>query len=196
MSQYSILYHHQGILVVNKNFGLPSQPSKDGSDNLFDLLRKDFPQLALHHRLDQVASGLVLCTSNPRWNKSIATAFRTHRIQRNYYAWVLGTPESKGSWTQKLDSKQAHTDFTLLQTKDDISLLEIQLQTGRTHQIRRHAQLAGYPLIGDRKYGSLAGRLWPRLALHAYRLCFEHPATREEISISCPIPPDLQGIFP
>ena len=69
------------------------------------------------------------------------------------------------------------------------------LQTGRTHQIRRHAQMNGHPIIGDRKYGGAAKRLWPRLALHAHRLEFVHPATDETIVIEASLPQDLQGIF-
>ena len=79
-----------------------------------------------------------------------------HYIERSYWIWVVGEPTSTGSWKQQLDGKRAQTDFTLLGRQDGISHLNVTLQTGRTHQIRRHAQMNGYPIIGDRKYGGAA----------------------------------------
>ena len=77
-----------------------------------------------------------------------------------------------------------------------MSLLEVDLKTGRTHQIRRHAVQSGHPVVGDRRHGGAAGRLWPRLALHAARLALGHPATGEPLVIESPLPSDLTGLLP
>ena len=73
--------------------------------------------------------------------------------------------------------------------------LSVQLQTGRTHQIRRHAADQGFPVAGDRRYGGAAGGLWPRLALHACTLALTHPITEEALSLSAPIPEDLASLW-
>ena len=189
------MYHHQVILVVNKPFGMPSQSTRSGEDNLYEQLKREFPTLALHHRLDQTASGLMLFTTQNRWNKAITLAFQTHKIKREYWCWVLGTPEEAGYWNRKIDGKKARTHFQRLASNGDFSQLNIQLETGRTHQIRRHAQQAGFPLIGDRRYGGLAGKLWPRLCLHAHSLEFIHPATQEQTKIQSPLPDNLRGVM-
>ena len=189
------MYHHQGILVVNKPFGLPSQSTKSNEENLYDLLKIKFPTLALHHRLDQTASGLMLFTTHHRLNRAITLAFQTHTIKREYWCWVLGTPPQSGSWRWKINRKTAETHFRLLESNGDCSKLNIQLETGRTHQIRRHAQQAGFPLIGDRRYGGLAGKLWPRLCLHANALEFIHPGIQEQVKIQSPLPENLIGIL-
>lgn len=181
--------------MVNKPFGFPSQPTKKGGENLYEQLREQFPTIALHHRLDQTASGLMLFTTNERWNKAISTAFRSHTIKREYWCWVLGNPPKAGSWNRKLDGKKAVTHFQFLESNGECSKLNVQLQTGRTHQIRRHAQLAGYPILGDRRYGGFAGKLWSRLCLHAYRLEFTHPATQEQIIVQSPLPENLTGVL-
>lgn len=195
MLQAQILYHHQGILVVNKPFGLPSQATKTGESNLYEQLKEQFPTIGLHHRLDQTASGLMLFTTEQRWNKAISEGFQKHTIQREYFCWVLGTPPKSGSWNHQLDGKTAITHFQRLESNGDSSKLNIKLQTGRTHQIRRHTQKAGFPILGDRRYGSFAGKLWPRLCLHAHTLRFIHPATQEVTEVQSVLPDDLIGIM-
>lgn len=181
--------------MVDKPFGLPSQQTQKGEDNLYERLRKHYPTVALHHRLDQTASGLMLLTTDPRWNKAIASDFQQHQIEREYWCWVLGQPRQTGSWKYTLDQKKALTHFCQLESNGELTKLNIRLQTGRTHQIRRHAQMGGYPIIGDRRYGGLAGRLWPRLCLHAHTLCFTHPGTRKRVVVASPLPENLMGIM-
>ena len=192
---FEVLYDHCGIVVINKAFSIPSQPNKRGDLDVYTQLTERYDYVGQHHRLDQPASGLLLFTTDKSHNHPISQAFRTHSIERSYWIWVVGMPAASGSWKQQLDGKRAQTDFEPLKHQDGISQLNVTLQTGRTHQIRRHAQMNGYPIIGDRKYGGAAKRLWPRLALHAHRLEFVHPATDETIVIDASLPQDLQGIF-
>ena len=191
-----IVYHHKGILVVDKPHGMPSQPSKTSEVNdVYGLLQQQFPYVGLHHRLDQPASGLLLLSTNQRWNSALSQAFQQHQISRGYIIWVVGTPPDNGTWRFKLDGKKAVSAFKTIHRHDDQAILAVQLYTGRTHQIRRHAAKAGYPIIGDKRYGGIAGALWPRLALHAMNLRFTHPATQEAVDLSAQIPEDLFGIL-
>jgi 23S rRNA-/tRNA-specific pseudouridylate synthase len=94
-----------------------------------------------------------------------------------------------------LDGKKATTHWRLKQTAEGMALIEAELETGRTHQIRRHAASAGHPIVGDRRYGGGAARLWDRLALHANKLSFAHPIHGKTIQITCPMPSDLGGLL-
>ena len=193
--RFEVLYDHCGIVVINKAFSVPSQPNKRGDVDVYTQLTKQYDYVGQHHRLDQPASGLLLFTTTKSHNLHISQAFKEHHIKRSYWIWVVGEPNASGSWKQQLDGKQAHTDFERLNHKDGMSHLNVTLQTGRTHQIRRHAQMSGHPILGDRKYGGAAKRLWSRLALHAHRLEFVHPSTDDTIVVEAPLPQDLHHIF-
>jgi RluA family pseudouridine synthase len=184
------------IVVVNKPFGLPTQGTqKPNQDHLFAQVKARFPTAALHHRLDTPASGLVLFTVHPSANKGIAAAFQGRRITRRYLAMVAGDPGPDGTWSAGLDGKTAITRFVRIGSEGGMSLLEVQIETGRTHQIRRHASDSGYPILGDKRYGSAAGGLWPRLALHAVSLQLKHPISGEPITVSSPVPSDLTTLM-
>ena len=85
-----ILYHQNGIAVINKRFGLASQPTRKGEENLYSLLQNHFSYVGLHHRLDTPASGLVLITTDKKFNKAISEAFQQRTIQRYYRLAVIG----------------------------------------------------------------------------------------------------------
>ena len=188
-------YRDTHILVVEKPFGLPSQPTRKGERNLYDLLVKQETYVGLHHRLDTPASGLLVVALDRSINARLAADFKAHRIERRYQMVVIGCPPESGTWEQNLDGKSAITHFRRLATRDSLSLLEARLETGRTHQIRRHASSAGFPIVGDRRYGGGAARLWDRLALHAHRLCMTHPVTEEACEWTCPPPENLKALF-
>ncbi len=194
-----MLYHERGILVVNKPSGLPSQAARSADPeigSLYEQLQNKYDYVGLHHRLDQPASGLLLFTTTREHNKAISEAFKAHDISRSYLLVVAGKLESlSGSWNSSIDNKQACTHWKMLGYARRMTLLEASLETGRRHQIRKHAADDGHPLIGDRRYGGIAGQLWPRLALHACRLSFEHPLLKQRISINAPVPLDLHELF-
>ena len=188
-------YRDAALLIVDKPSGLPTQAPQGGGPNLYEALRSTEARLALHHRLDTPASGLVLFTLDPRANPAIARGFREHQIQRIYLAAVLGDPGEVGQWTTPIEGQAARTDWRRVRAWAGFSWLECQLHTGRCHQIRLHAAQAGYPLLGDRRHGGAAGRLWPRLALHARALRLNHPMTQDRLEVESPIPEDLLALW-
>ncbi len=191
---FEILYDHQGILVVNKSFGTPSQPNKKNDPDVYTQLAAHYQYIGQHHRLDQTASGLLLFSTRTELNHSISLAFKEHRIHRQYWIWVVGNPPTNGTWKQSIDAKKALSTYRKCSQKGLIAQLNVTLETGRTHQIRRHAQINGFPIIGDHRYGGRAKTLWARLALHAHRLTFKHPITETVVTIDSPLPNNLLGV--
>ena len=192
----ALRYRDEFIAVADKPHGLPAQSTRDRKQaHLFGMLQERFPYVGLHHRLDTPASGLMLFTLDKRANAAIAHAFRAHTIGRSYHAVVAGDPGFDGTWTTPIDGKTATTRFIRRAQAGGMSLIEATLQTGRTHQIRIHAAAAGHPILGDRRHGGAAGRLWPRLALHAWRLQLAHPMTGEALTVTSPTPADLKGLW-
>jgi len=196
MSQsFAICHRDRWLLVVGKPSGLATQSPRGGGANLYDQLRKNHPYVGLHHRLDTPASGLVLFTLSKKANAGIAEGFQSHTIRRRYMLAVVGDPGVAGTWETPIDGKIALTHWRRQTTGSGMAILEAELQTGRTHQIRRHAADHGHPVVGDRRHGGAAGRLWGRLALHAMALELEHPITGEALSLRDPLPPDLVGLW-
>lgn len=188
------------------------------------------------HRLDKDTTGLMVVAKTDRAHKALAAQFadhgRTGPLERGYLALVWGSPEpyrgtidaplgrSNTDRTKiavlKTGGKEAVTHYEVVERfppragRDAIaSLIECQLETGRTHQIRVHMAAAGHPLIGDQDYGrhfltkanklpeSLAEivKTFPRQALHAFLIAFEHPVTREILRFECDPPQDLENLI-
>lgn len=194
LTGFSIIYDHEGIVVVNKNFGTPSQPNKKQDPDVYTQLCAHYDHIGQHHRLDQTASGLLLFSTNPMLNPALSRAFKEHKIARSYWIWVIGTPSATGTWSQPLDGKKARSHYHVLSSDGMTAHLNVTLETGRTHQIRRHAQLNGHPILGDHRYGGTSKHLWPRLCLHAHTLQFQHPRTMETVTVQAPLPSDLHGL--
>ncbi len=192
---YDELYKDNWLLVVDKPSGLPTQSPRGGGDNLYDRLSEAHPYVGMHHRLDTSASGALLFSLDREANPGLAEAFREHRIHRHYRVVVLGDPGAGGQWTTPVEGKTASTNWRRLGRQGGFSLLEVALETGRTHQIRIQAVEAGHPVIGDRQHGGAAARLWSRLALHAFRLDLKHPVTGKPLGVVSPIPPNLCGLI-
>lgn len=186
------VYRDRWVVVVDKPSGMPSQAGRDGRPGVFEQLRAQNAYVGLHHRLDTPASGLMVLTLDRQANAPMAQAFQQRTIQRTYAVWVLGRP-GDGTWDAALDDQAATTHFETLRA-GRISALRVRLETGRTHQIRRHAALAGHPVIGDRRHGGAAGSLCPRLALHAEGLRFTHPVSGEPLELHSPAPPPLDRL--
>lgn len=186
------VYRDRWVVVVDKPSGMPSQAGRDGRPGVFEQLRAQNPYVGLHHRLDTPASGLMVLTLDRKANPSLAQSFQQRTVQRTYAVWVLGRP-GDGTWDAPLDDRDATTHFET-RREGRISALRVRLETGRTHQIRRHAALAGHPVIGDRRHGGAAGSLCPRLALHAEGLCFTHPVSGEPMELHSPPPPPLDRL--
>lgn len=187
-----VRYQDSVLIVVDKPHGVATQGS---AGDLYSSLSAKFDYLGLHHRLDQAASGLLLMTTHRRVNKGIAEAFKSHAIRRQYLAVLSGRLPEPCTWSWPLDGRAATTLVRPLGYGRGKTAVSISLETGRTHQIRKHASMSGYPLIGDRRYGGEAGKAWPRLALHAHQLAFCHPISGEQLELVSPIPADLMELW-
>jgi 23S rRNA pseudouridine1911/1915/1917 synthase len=219
---FQILYDEGPCLIVNKPAGLLTQAPL-GIDSLELRVKRFIKQregktgeiyLGVPHRLDRPVSGAIVFARHVRAARRISEQFEGRTVKKTYWALVGGTPtEPAGTWIdhlQKIDGeprtvvvdanhpegKIAILHYRLLQTVPQGSLLEIELETGRTHQIRVQCASRGLPLLGDTLYGSPAtfgpwsdderARL---ISLHARSLQLKHPMTREPIHVVAPLPP-------
>ena len=190
--RYHIIYENRGIIVVDKMVGLPTQPTRNQQENLYELLLDRYSYVGLHHRLDQVTSGLLLFTTDKKHNAAIAHQLQKRKIERLYSCVTLGSPkEHSGQWISNIDGKKAITNWTRIKSNATSSLLHIQLQTGRKHQIRIHTNRNNVPILGDRRYGH-AGKLAKRLCLHAHQITFKDPTTSKDITVTSSLPSDMQ----
>lgn len=190
-----IVFHDEHLLVLAKPSGLPSQAGKHGDPGLIEHVHAaGLGGAALVHRLDQPASGLLVLGCSALGNRALTHALRAHRVGRTYLA-VLGAPATTPRWDRDLDGKRAVTQVASMASPAGYHAVRLQLETGRTHQIRRHAAMAGTPIVGDRRYGGALGRAWPRLALHAFELELTHPATGNRLRWRAPLPSDLHALW-
>ncbi|MFA7257445.1 MAG: RNA pseudouridine synthase [Kiritimatiellales bacterium] len=210
---FDVLYHDNHLLAANKPAELLTQPSGTNKDNLEDRAKTYIKEVKgkpgnvfLHavHRLDQVVSGIVLFACTDKALSRLNADMRAHRFTKIYHAMVSGVPpQSEGSLRHFLthddyhakisnednpDARECLLDYKVLKQSEENSLLEIQLHTGRYHQIR--AQLASIkcPIIGDDKYGSKVKLPCGAIALHHARLTVIHPVSKKEIVIEAPYP--------
>jgi 23S rRNA pseudouridine1911/1915/1917 synthase len=200
------MYRDDDVLVVNKPCGMPSQATRDASSGALDRLVTDEldPRARLLHRIDRDASGLVLFTRSEPARSRFAALLRSHALERTYCALVWGRwqPE-RGELAGTIgrdprdrrrmavgSGQPAVTRFRLIchgatQRGAPVSQLELDLVTGRTHQIRVHLAHAGHPICGDGLYGSEGvGHQVDRLFLHAHRLAWPGAAP-----VVAPLPP-------
>jgi RluA family pseudouridine synthase len=216
-----ILYEDSALIVVNKPPGLLTQAPL-GIDSLEFRLKawlKDRDAkpggvyLGVPHRLDRPASGVIVFAKNVRAARRISEQFEGRLVEKTYWALVEGDVQpDEATWTDHLkkidgeprtivvderdrEGRIAILHYRVLQRLEGKSLLEIRLETGRTHQIRVQCATRGHPLLGDALYGSTI-RFGPwsddererLIALHARRLMFRHPMTREPIDFIAPLP--------
>lgn len=210
----TIAYEDADCIVVNKPAGVPVHPSQGHyDDTLCNALafqaQKNGEPFSAHAigRLDRDTSGLVLFARHPLAAAALSTAMRERRIHREYRALCTGLlPESgtisapiaraHGSTIERIVSdsgEPAITHFHRLSFANGYSLAAVQLETGRTHQIRVHMKHIGYPLPGDFLYNP-ADRSLSRQALHSYRLTFPQPLTGRQISLTASLPDDMRCI--
>lgn len=158
-------------------------------------------------RLDRDTFGVVLFAKNAHIHAKMMEALKARTIEKTYHALVFGTPPQAGVWNFPIarkpgesllrevrqDGQAAETHFRILECKDDASKLELHPITGRTHQLRVHCAYAGFPILGDRQYGteeSLAHKAFPHQQLCAVRIAFPHPVTGKDMNIE-----SRQGVY-
>ena len=171
------------------------------------------PSIGMMQRLDQDTSGVMVFSIHPRAHKKMTEHFRGHEIVKTYWALVKGIPDpAEGEFHSQLarrrstnlmvsvarGGRQAETRYHLLKSMNGISLVEIDLITGRSHQIRAHFSEAGLPLLGDHAYGGpklVDDVVIPRQMLHARTLAFSHPVTAEKMLFNAPLPEDFSNVL-
>lgn len=208
-----IVYEDKYLFVIEKRNGILCNSPHPGDETvqsiLNDYLESKHQRCHAHtvHRLDRDTSGLMLFAKD----KKIALKFEENWKQtvydRRYVALVHGEMRKEcgtvSSWlkdnsqfvtfSSKYDNggKYAVTHYRLLKASDGYSLVELQLETGRKNQIRVHMQDIGFPVVGDPKYGDGDNSIG-RLGLHAYKLCFIHPITGEDLKFETPFPKEFK----
>ncbi|NMH69656.1 RluA family pseudouridine synthase [Bacillus sp. RO3] len=196
-----VLYEDEHLIVVNKPAGIDTHPNHPGeTDTLSNLVayhhqaRGEYCRVMHIHRLDRDTSGAVIFAKHAL-SKAILDRLLTERkIKRTYHALVHGTLlRKKGTITEPIGRDRHHntrrrvspsgqdaiTHYKVLETETSTTMVEVQLDTGRTHQIRVHMSHIGHPLVGDTLYGGKP--IVKRQALHAARISFPHPLTGERI---------------
>jgi 23S rRNA pseudouridine955/2504/2580 synthase len=216
-----ILFENDRCLVINKPAGMAVHGGSGLSCGVIETLRAERPEapfLELAHRLDRETSGCLLLARRRSFLRAFHELQRAGRVRKVYLALVAGdwtggalrvdAPLRKNQLRGgermvrvAADGKPALSVFTPLTRYPDATLVEVDLLTGRTHQIRVHAAHSGHPLAGDAKYGDrefnarLRGFGLRRMFLHALRLSFTDPADNRVVDVTAPLDPSLQAVL-
>ncbi len=211
-----IVYEDRDIIVVNKPAGLSVHPGPGHYDDtlgnhLLWHYRQQGEIARLHpvHRLDKGTSGLLVTAKHPFAQDRLRLQLHTPGFQRRYLALCQGVPSPPegcidlplGRCPDSIQKRQvcpegdaARTHYAVLQAWEQAALVGLQLDTGRTHQIRVHMAATGHPLLGDFLYGTEDHSLIARPALHAAELQLQHPVTGAQLRWVCPLPEDMQQL--
>lgn len=219
---FDVLYEDDEVIVVGKPAGLVVHPgSGQRKGTLAAGLLHRYPEIegvgsanrwGLVHRLDKDTSGALIVARSQRAYEDLSSQIRHRKVERSYLALVDGVP---GSPTGTIDApigrdpgqptrravvrggKPARTHFSIREEfpSRGCALLELRLETGRTHQIRVHMAAISHPIIGDRTYGKTTSLRSPRSFLHAWAVEFAHPLDSRRVRVECPLPDDLQQVL-
>lgn len=211
--EIEILYEDRDLVVINKPIGLLSVASLFEKGETAHAVLKRYYRTPIYvvHRLDQDTSGVMVFARHEKAAEELKKLFETHDIERRYVGIVEGSLDpSSGTWSSYLfeDSfyvvhstenpekgRLAITHYNTQGTTEKFSIVLFTLETGRKNQIRVHAQLAGHPIVGDKKYGSRFNFL-RRLCLHALVLAFKHPMTHKPLRFETAIPEEFSQLLP
>ena len=213
-----VLFEDNHIIIVNKRAGDITQGDKTGdiplSDVVKDFLKEKYQKegnvfLGVVHRLDRPTSGVIIFAKTSKSLERLNKMLRDKKIQKTYWAVVKNHPEKEKDTlinflkknpannksavynTEVKNSKRAVLHYQLLKKLDNYSLLEIDLGTGRHHQIRSQLAAIGFPVKGDLKYGFPRSNKDASIHLHARKIDFQHPVSKELICITAPTPEDV-----
>ena len=226
-----LLHEDAEVVVIDKPPGLAVHPGAGrATGTLAHHLLDRYPEMAgvggpgrpgIVHRLDQGTSGALVVARTPLAYARLSRAFAAREVEKRYLGIAYGAPDPpSGTITAPIGrhpqrrqemavrpgGRPARTGYRTVAAGGGIALLEMDLATGRTHQIRVHLKSIGHPLVGDPLYGEArwkalprpvqaALRDFPRPALHAWRLAFRHPATGEPLAFVAPVPEDFRSLW-
>ena len=208
-----VIYEDNHLLVAIKPAGVLSQSDGSKDPDMLTILKAYIKEkyqkpgevyLGLVHRLDRPVSGVMVFARTSKAASRLSEQIRNRGVEKIYRCVVTGVLKGDGrlenfiskdesknivtvSDSEKPGFKASYLDYRALASKDGMTLTEVKLGTGRSHQIRAQMAHAGHPLLGDRKYGKPDVRT-KDIALEAYKLSFEHPVRREFITFEAPIP--------
>ena len=219
LTESDILYQDQYIIVINKPALIDTQPTHARfKGTLFEALRwhlkdpfrpQQQAEIGMVQRLDRGTSGLIVFSIHPRAHKEMTRIFLQHEVRKDYLAVVQGAPEGERGEIRSFlarsrkenrvksvekGGKEAITRFKIAERFPDFSLLNIEILTGRSHQIRAHMSEQNSPLVGDERYGGssmVAGIKVARHLLHAEKLAFHHPVLNKDLDFVAPLPRDM-----
>ena len=216
----TILYEDNDLAVVVKPCGMVVHPAAGNEDGtLVNALLHHLDSLGgiggelrpgIVHRLDKDTSGLLLVAKNDASQLALSEQLSARSMEKHYRALVEGNiREDSGRMEAAIarskkdrkkmavdpEGREAITEWTVLARGNGVTLLDVHILTGRTHQIRVHTKHIGHPVCGDPIYGSSKGAKVPRLMLHAYSLSFTHPSTGERMTFTAELPEEfLRGM--
>lgn len=227
-----ILYRDQDLIVLNKPPGVLSIPDRFVPDkpNLLHQLRKELGEVWVVHRLDRETSGVICFALNAKAHRHLSLQFEERRVEKYYWAVVDGLlpdkqgvidrpigahPGISGKMIISAQGKPALTHYRVLAAYQFFSLVEADIRTGRTHQIRVHFESLGHPLVVDELYGKREALnlseikrrnfrlgkneeerpLFRRLSLHARRLVVESPGSGDRVEVEAPLPKDFRAML-
>lgn len=163
-------------IAVNKPSGIATQPMRDRKQrSLEELLRMRFRTVYVVHRIDTKTSGVVVFARTPAAAARLSELFASREIRKTYLAVIEGGIDHEQTIESPIGGKDAHTTVRPLKRIGDTTLIEAEIRTGRTHQIRIHMKSIERPVVGDRRYGSTVPA--PRMLLHAWKLEHEELGT-------------------
>lgn len=210
-----ILYEDNHIIIINKKSGEIVQGDKTGDEPLVETLKTFVKErdskpgnvfMGLPHRLDRPVSGVVVFAKTSKALARLNEMFRNGDVHKTYWAITAGRPpkdedtlvsyittvekanKSYASPKPKSGAKEARLAYRLIAASDRYNLLEVNLMTGRKHQIRVQLSSIGCPVKGDLKYGSKRSNPDGSISLHARRVVFEHPVSHRQIDVTAPVP--------
>ena len=212
-----LVYEDEDLVVLNKAPGVPVHPGPGHfDDTICNFLLYHYDSVGIEadahpvHRLDRGTSGLLAVAKHAHAQEVLKNQLHTAAFRREYLAVCRGAPSpaagvvdaplgpKPGSLVEQMvrpDGKPARTRYETLAVYGGRALLRLELDTGRTHQIRVHLAHLGHPLLGDFLYGTEDPDLIPRPALHSWRLALRHPITGKELLFTAPVLADMAGLL-
>lgn len=175
--EWGLWYKPQGLLSQGTEFG--------DHCSILRQIEKAKNKAWLVHRLDREANGLMLFAYTKNAARLFSELWQKHQVRKLYKVEVVGAIKDAGEITIELDAKEARTTFTVLETGMHTSKLLVEIHTGRLHQIRRHLDMIGHPVLGDPKYG-IGNKNTDGLKLMAFQLIFRDPLSQKEINFQLP----------